>query len=495
MSKTQWIVWLALCVTLSLAACPGTEPPQVKPPPAASPQLKLLLPEGDVVTGRVMVLLEQQNTAFRPEDVQEVVFEFSCDGGDSWSEIRTISGIDDNTESLDPNRWQALWDTDTVPSGGCLLRARMSYRVGDEVLEASTVRDLTVNQPPIIEAVMVVRGEVAGEVLFDGSAASDPDGQVTSWRWDFGDPEVNADARLLEDGRMAVARYRDLSRTYAVILTVADDRGAEASDYSLISFEDQGTNPPPVLIRNNTCICNSIKVRTSGNALGPDGRADANGWARIADKRDGLKLGPLNGNPENKTAGGEKKWTGFSFEVVADVTGDPKDCRETQLIKRTITIAGGSTINKTYSGTGDRDLNGTNDMNITDKASCVAAGGSWNDTTRKCEFPQSGTKFQPDGYTPSGGSSYDREQTFKKHQGAKALWHDAPGIAVSSNGSTYKADFIAILRGTDGKYCYVKFSVDLGKKAGADKESISPNPNASGEIVGTSGAASVPGVP
>ncbi len=59
---------------------------------------------------------------------------------------------------------------------------------------------------------------------------------------------------------------------------------------------------------------------------------------------------------------------------------------------------------------------------------------------------------------------------------------------------------MAIVRGTDGKYCYVKFSVDFARQAGKDKEEIRAGPDATldepaGEIKGKSGAASVPGVP
>ena len=53
---------------------------------------------------------------------------------------------------------------------------------------------------------------------FDGSTSSDPDGSVSSWAWDFGDGQTGT-------GKTATHTYA-AAGTYAVKLTVTDDKGA-----------------------------------------------------------------------------------------------------------------------------------------------------------------------------------------------------------------------------------------------------------------------------
>jgi PKD domain len=456
----------------------------------ANPQLAFLFPTGEVVTNRVLILVDQQNPEFDPRTVRKVAFEFSRVPAVKWKQISVVSGVEMDTESFDLNRWRSLWDTETLGPGRYLLRVTVSFRSGSRLKSQSQTKRIIVNRAPVVNSVVTQPGEARGEVQFDGSNVSDRDGSVKEWAWDFGDPVANKNARFLNNGRRAITRFEDLAKTYSVRLTITDNREFQTSGYYLFGF--------PVLKRrlkqNNNCVCKSIKVRTKGNALGPDGKDDADGWPKTPGMDDGKKLGPLDGNPDNGITGGEKDNTGFAFEIVAEVEGNPDKCKETQLIKRTITRAGGAAANKTYKGTGDRDLDGTNDMNVTDEASCKAAGGSWNATTTMCEFPQSGKKYQPDG--KAGGSIYDKEYPGKKHQGNLILWYDTPYLGNTyGNGSTYKADFIAIVRGTDGKYCYVMFSIKLERKAGKDSEEISPAPNAAGDIEGMNDKASVPDVP
>lgn len=55
------------------------------------------------------------------------------------------------------------------------------------------------------------------DVLFDGSASTDPDGQIVSYVWNFGDGGTGSGVRLTHS--------YGLAGTYNVILTVTDDRG------------------------------------------------------------------------------------------------------------------------------------------------------------------------------------------------------------------------------------------------------------------------------
>ena len=73
------------------------------------------------------------------------------------------------------------------------------------------------------------------------------------------------------------------------------------------------------------------------------------------------------------------------------------------------------------------------------------------------------TKYMVDGYT----SPF----TLKKHVGKKIVWYDPPFVR-GGNGTTYKGDFIVIIKGTDDKYCSLGFSVSTERKVGQDAETL-----------------------
>jgi len=469
-----WVIVFALSLAVAAAA------------QAVGPHLRFVLPKGSTVTARSVIDVSQTTTSFDPASVTSVVIEYApsvpgdpqCQAA-SWTEIRTILGEDTDAEAFNPNRWTAYWDTDGVASGKYCLRATLSYASG----AVSKIRRVKVNQPPVINTVTATDGASPGEVIFDASSVTDVDGQPVKWTWDFGDPSANAAATFVSAGRIATVHYNDLGQTYDVHVTVRDDKRAESSAYYTLAFA-----PLAALAANPNCICESIFVKVTGEGLGPKV------WGASVYGR-GKVLGPLDGNPRNKVKNGEKEDTGYAVEVGAIVKGDIKNCRETELIKSTLVLAGDETLHASYRGTGDRDLDGANDMNITDAVSCILAGGSPvmnpGPLSPICHFPQNGTQYKPNGYR---GSVYDRPGIFKKYRGNGVVWINHSQFA-GATGTTYKADKVAIIRGTDGKYCYVAFSFDCEKKVGADKESIAPAPNANGYINGTINANNVPNVP
>ena len=76
------------------------------------------------------------------------------------------------------------------------------------------------NEPPVADFSYSPAQPKAGEkVKFDGSSSTDPDGQVVSWSWDFGDGKTGT-------GRTVEHAY-DKEGQYKVCLTVKDDKGAE----------------------------------------------------------------------------------------------------------------------------------------------------------------------------------------------------------------------------------------------------------------------------
>ncbi|MCR4403803.1 MAG: FG-GAP-like repeat-containing protein [Candidatus Acetothermia bacterium] len=89
------------------------------------------------------------------------------------------------------------------------------------------------NKPPVADFSYSPAQPKAGEkVRFDGSSSSDPDGQVISWSWDFGDGKTGT-GKIVEHTFEKEGQYK-------VCLTVKDDKGAEGQ-----ACEDLTVGPPP----------------------------------------------------------------------------------------------------------------------------------------------------------------------------------------------------------------------------------------------------------
>jgi PKD repeat protein len=112
-------------------------------------------------------------------------------------------------------------------------------------------------------------GETA---IFDGAGSSDPDGVIESYEWVFGDGGTATGA--------LVNHVYTAKGTYAVTLTVTDDRGATATDTLIVSV----TNTPPVADAgpDQTFPANSpagrIVTLDGSRSLDPDGDALSFVW-------------------------------------------------------------------------------------------------------------------------------------------------------------------------------------------------------------------------
>ncbi len=82
---------------------------------------------------------------------------------------------------------------------------------------------------------------IGEEVLFDASASVDPDGEVVSWDWDFGDGNEGS-------GETVMHSYSDPDE-YIVMLTVIDNRGATGTISKTLVVSkhvEEEINAPPV---------------------------------------------------------------------------------------------------------------------------------------------------------------------------------------------------------------------------------------------------------
>ena len=87
------------------------------------------------------------------------------------------------------------------------------------------------NQPPFASFTYSPQNPVVNEAItFDGSASTDPDGEIVSYEWDFGDGNVTSTLDPVITHAYAEAG------NYTVILTVTDDDGATNSTTKIITI-------------------------------------------------------------------------------------------------------------------------------------------------------------------------------------------------------------------------------------------------------------------
>jgi PKD repeat protein len=89
------------------------------------------------------------------------------------------------------------------------------------------------NQPPVADADGPYQGSPGHEITFTGEKSYDPDGNIVSWQWEFGDGSKGS-------GEVVTHAYTK-SGEYQVKLTVIDNRGATGSDGT-----SARVNEPPV---------------------------------------------------------------------------------------------------------------------------------------------------------------------------------------------------------------------------------------------------------
>lgn len=104
-----------------------------------------------------------------------------------------------------------------------------------------TSTELTIevrNAPPTAEIdAEPTQGEAPLEVRFNVGGSSDPDGEVSRFRWDLGDGTV-------QTGRRATHVYEEAG-SYDVTLTAEDDQGATANATTTIPVERSRSARPP----------------------------------------------------------------------------------------------------------------------------------------------------------------------------------------------------------------------------------------------------------
>lgn len=104
------------------------------------------------------------------------------------------------------------------------------------------------NKPPVADATAgePYRGLINTTILFNGSNSYDPDGNITSWYWEFGD-NTNGTGKIRN-------HLYSTAGTYQITLTVTDEKGATNTTRTTCQITQPQSNvaPTPSIITGPT---------------------------------------------------------------------------------------------------------------------------------------------------------------------------------------------------------------------------------------------------
>jgi len=145
----------------------------------------------------------------------------------------------------------------------------------NESFTATAYRDVVVHAPPIASFTAAPNPAVVGAtVTFDASASGDPDGNIVTYAWDFGDSTT---------GRGAITTHPyPIAGTYNVTLNITDNDALNATAYRDVVVQPAPPGPrPPVadFVVNPTSTNPGSPVTFDASAsFDPDGTIVSYAW-------------------------------------------------------------------------------------------------------------------------------------------------------------------------------------------------------------------------
>jgi len=144
-----------------------------------------------------------------------------------------------NTDYSPEDGWATMLDTTEVEDGFHTLMVRMTDaqgHVGTQTIVVEVKNEVPANQPPMANFTYSPSSPTTYDAIQFTDTSTDPDGNVVSWNWLFGDDSYSE----LQNPQH---QYSE-NMTYTVTLTVTDDQGA--TDEISYQITVEGDNTPPV---------------------------------------------------------------------------------------------------------------------------------------------------------------------------------------------------------------------------------------------------------
>lgn len=197
---------------------------------------------------------------------------------------------------IDVGNWTSCTIADLL-EGEIYYFAVTAYdNYGNESDYSNEVSYSPFNSPPKVSfSPDPISGEAPLDVIFDARGCSDPDGNVTSYRWDFGDGETSTDL---------VANHTYTSpKSYTVSLTITDDLGATDTATATIAVSN------PEVVDPISMHLSSLQGRSISKGK--------QGWWKAITT---VTISDEDGNPvSDATVSGE--WSGAGSGRVSGITG------------------------------------------------------------------------------------------------------------------------------------------------------------------------------
>jgi len=203
----------------------------------------------------------------------ELVFALSSADATDFDLYVTLDGRTPSTDDFDrksetsfTSGEQITLDADALSGADTFGLLVDSYTAGGsyrlEITETASGDGEQPNQPPTADFTVDPSTPTVGETVTVEAEASDPDGSIAAYEWDFGDGSTAT-------GRTAATTY-DAADDYAVALTVTDDDGATDTATRTITVEpDEGGGGE----------CDRTLTRTETGTLSGTGDGDAYTYA------------------------------------------------------------------------------------------------------------------------------------------------------------------------------------------------------------------------
>ncbi|MEM3406545.1 MAG: PKD domain-containing protein [Nitrososphaerota archaeon] len=204
-------------------------------------------PQHFKIGDQVEISLEALNTGSTTLD-GKCIFMIQNGNGTIWYSYQNFSSLSPKS-SL---KFTSVWDTSSAKKGA------LYYVIGYVSYESQTTPPMTImistNYLPIAKfSYTPIKVGLGEEVIFDASASSDPDGSISSYKWEFGDGGKGSGVKVKHS-------YHGLG-DYLVKLTVTDNEGASNSTIKLIK----------VVMAYNLNVSSNVAIEIPGSGKYKEG--------------------------------------------------------------------------------------------------------------------------------------------------------------------------------------------------------------------------------